>query len=59
MKKYDNKIECPKCKGYFENPDELKCGGCGYVPVSRDELWKAANMGKQRGKPQANRDGKK
>ena len=53
------KIKCPNCKNYFEDSGEMRCGGCGYVPDSRDEMWKAVNLGKQRGKPQANRDGKR
>lgn len=57
MKKYD-KIECPKCKNTFEDPREMRCDACGFVPDSRDKMWKAANMGKQLGKPKANRDGK-
>ena len=58
MRQSDDK-KCPRCKNTFEDPREMRCGACGYVPDSRDKMWKAANMGKQLGKPQANRDGKR
>lgn len=53
----NNKDFCPNC-GEKIPTDQWRCGWCNFAVDSRDELWKNANMGKQRKKPIANRTGK-
>jgi len=50
---------CPKCGGTFFETEPIRCGSCNYLPETTKDEWKPANMGKQQGKPQANRTGKK
>jgi len=49
---------CPKCGASFRSKP-IRCGNCNYVPETTKDEWKAANMGKQLGKPETNRDGKR
>ena len=57
MKK-EKVIICPNCK-QKQDANILHCQACQYPKVNNEDKWKPANMGKQRGKPEANRTGKK
>jgi len=50
---------CPKCGYQEQNEKFIKCKNCEFVPGNTQEKWKPVNLGKQRGKPKANYDGKK
>jgi hypothetical protein len=47
---------CPNCNSPLEN--RIKCRKCEFVADNIEDKWKPVNMGKQRGKPKANIDGK-
>jgi len=49
---------CPNCGAFFET-EQIRCGSCNFVAQTAKDEWKPANMGKQQGKPKANRTGKK
>lgn len=57
MKKEDLTI-CPNCK-QKQDANILHCQACQYPKINNKDKWKPANLGKQRGKPEANRTGKK
>lgn len=57
LKSMKNK-NCPNCGAFFET-EQIRCGSCNFVAQTAKDEWKPANMGKQQGKPKANRTGKK
>lgn len=58
MNSKKKKNKCVNCGDYFIREDLIKCDNCGHPVDSPKERWKERNLGKQRGKPKANRDGK-